>query len=1844
MKRAIGFGGFAGRRRGRRVKRKGGRLNRLWTGRPALGRTPAAGPGLEALEPRLLLSALVVDTLNDVVAADGSVSLREAIEAANANAVVNEADASGSAGPDEITFDAGLFPGTITLGSSLPTITEALTITGPGADQLTIDADGNGRLFNLDDGTAASITVMIEEMTLSGGDAAGDGGAVLNRETTTLFRVEIADNAASGEGGGIYNAGTLLVRDSAVIANTASGGDGGAVANAEDATLDLFNSTLSGNTASGSGGGVANASPNPGTISIANSTITDNRAEDDATGDGGGVFTDAGDTLWMQSTIVADNFLGGGASEDDVAGGFDPAGGFNLIGIADGATGLTTPASQNLLGDEADPLDPALEPLNDNGGPTRTHALNPASPAVDAGDNPRLLGTDQRGRQFARLRGDATDIGAFESKPLLDSIGVTFDFGYDDPLFGGNNFFDTPLKRQLLRDAADSIVSRFADDLDAITPGGDNIWGARFFDPTSGNLITEVNLEVAANEIYVFAGGRDMDDAIGRGGAGGFDFQEGTVPPIEEQFVEDVITRGEFDDDTPEDQRTDFGPWGGAITFDSQDTVWHFGETTDGLDGSENDFFSVAIHEMTHLLGFSAGADSFANLVDDQANTFTGPQAVAEYDGAGNPPLNGPDHSHWQQELEDDGVETAMDPNLTAGERKLLTPLDFAALDDLGWELLPADATPPSLNTQIDGLVFDSANPLTFGLDVEDDADAVSVDIAIDGADADEITVFEEPGDQFARLNFVEPDGTTPVGSIVVQLFPGRGGEAVTRFQTLATTDFPDDPDDDPFWTDVPVHRVIPGFIIQTGDAENGNGTGGSPLGDFNDQFELQGDFDTESNTFDPGSVRFSGPGTLAMANSGADSNDSQWFITDRPSTFLNFDSGGGGAHMIFGQLNSGFDVFLDLISRQTFPESNGTVVAPPLLADVELFTDLKDTSFTLSATPQWDGQATAVITLDDGQNVVQQTIDLRSPASLNDDPVLNPVDEQLLAPEGLGQTTINADDDSGLGVDLSLLQFGSNNKLLDRVDFDPDTGVLSVVDESESFVADAVIEGVEAGLSGFFDNPPNAVVPVFSTADGSPDALGLAGGSIGTPLATAVAGSTLFVAGQSGRIEAFDVADPANPALLDSITLNDAVWDLEVVGDSLFAAAQGLGLVAIDAADPANLAVDSSSDIVRDPTNGTPGDPSDDLPNNAALGIDARGDRMYLADAVYGLLVIDIADPANLSDTPLGEIPNPGGGGGDSEVRDVQVVGDRLYAAELLFVGPNTLALQGNVNILDLAADPDVPPNLGIVDNAGNPWGIAVSGNTLYVPDLNANLTAVDVTDPANPLILDSVSLADDTQPYRAAVAGDLLVAADLATGDSRFFDVSDPANLLAADRFNTDSSNSLSGLASFDDVNLFLPAGAGRVAVLDAAEQIAEPEISVDDPDGELADGQGQTVDFGSAELNDAPLARTFTISNQGLASLQVASIDLPLGFTLADDLDSPTIPPAGSDSFTVQLPADQGGTFTGDIVIVSDDVDEPNFTFPVVGQITFPPGTTAVVARHVFYDNSGFDGGQGPDAADADALAADKTPLFADQPASVDNLTSYSRGLNGLIIDIANLTDPDAVDADDFDFAFGNDDSPADWTPLAVDPTVAVDPGAGAAGSDRITLTWDADDAVANAWLQVMVFANADTGLDNPDLFYFGNAIGETFNNPDNLFVDGSDLAGARDNPRNFLDPAPVTDRFDFNRDEFVDGTDFAIARDNPTNFLNDVELITPASGAPPLLAEPADDPQRPEPAPAAHPDADASFLAAADEDGAEADLLAAVAGPFRRPAAPPPASDPDAGSNDPDDAGLIDLLSR
>lgn len=259
------------------------------------------------------------------------------------------------------------------------------------------------------------------------------------------------------------------------------------------------------------------------------------------------------------------------------------------------------------------------------------------------------------------------------SQAALANIDIHFDYRYDSlGFFTGAN----SSRQNLLNAAASTFESRFQESgptaLTAITPSGSNSFDVSFFQPDNGNKTGISNFSVAANQIVVFAGAHNLGSTLAVGGRGGF------VSNGSADFVDNALSRGQMGALAP--IKTDFGPWGGAISFNSASNWYVDSDITTAESFSGFDLYSVAVHELAHVLGFG-GADSFDNLISDGSFTGRTVHALVGY----NPPLAG--DSHWANGLRYLAQEAAMDPSIAAGQRKYFTELDYAAMRDIGWQV-----------------------------------------------------------------------------------------------------------------------------------------------------------------------------------------------------------------------------------------------------------------------------------------------------------------------------------------------------------------------------------------------------------------------------------------------------------------------------------------------------------------------------------------------------------------------------------------------------------------------------------------------------------------------------------------------------------------------------------------------------------------------------------------------------------------------------------------------------------------------------------------------------------------------------------------------------------------------------------------------------------------------------------------------------------------------------------------------------------------------------------------------------------------------------------------------------
>jgi hypothetical protein len=423
----------------------------------ALAQPNAAKQSMAKLGDALPVNIIVVTNTND----SGPGSLRQALGDANDG--------------DTINFDSSLKGQTIMLTSGHLIVDKSVTISGPGANHLAVDGNATDRVFSINPGGTPGKTVTISGLTITNGNVTNDyGGGISNANgTLTLSDCTVSGNSAYA-GGGIFNLGangpaTLTITNSTISGNSAGNGGGiDTVAFDGDAALTISNSTVSGNSATSYGGGISSGAggsvPAFSMVTISSSTISGNTA-----GNGGGIDNGAEDgfaTLTITNSTLSGNSAGnGGGIYNEQRGGFGDVtltmtnstlsgnsagvsgGGIynsnqqGLAGLDLGSTilnaggsgenifndaGTVTSHGYNLssdngggyligLGDQIN-TDPMLGPLQDNGGPTFTHALLPGSPAINAGDPsftpPPLY--DQRGPGFDRIVNGRVDIGSFE--------------------------------------------------------------------------------------------------------------------------------------------------------------------------------------------------------------------------------------------------------------------------------------------------------------------------------------------------------------------------------------------------------------------------------------------------------------------------------------------------------------------------------------------------------------------------------------------------------------------------------------------------------------------------------------------------------------------------------------------------------------------------------------------------------------------------------------------------------------------------------------------------------------------------------------------------------------------------------------------------------------------------------------------------------------------------------------------------------------------------------------------------------------------------------------------------------------------------------------------------------------------------------------------------------------------------------------------------------------------------------------------------------------------------------------------------------------------------------------
>lgn len=659
------------------------------------------------------------------------------------------------------------------------------------------------------------------------------------------------------------------------------------------------------------------------------------------------------------------------------------------------------------------------------------------------------------------------------------------------------------------------------------------------------------------------------------------------------------------------------------------------------------------------------------------------------------------------------------------------------------------------------------------------DGDALTITATSDNPNVQ--IIYGADTNRYARLHFTQADGVTPIGDIVVQLFDDRALQAVSRFVTLATNHVNDDKTLDPngtaFYTNVDVHRVISDFMIQTGDAAEGDGTGGSPLGDFDDAFDQY--------------LSFQGIGVLAMANSGPDTNDSQFFITTGPATWLD------QVHVIFGQVVDGWDTLetLNNVHTNSNDRPDEEPNNPPKMQSIDIFTSDSYGTITVRTTDNFTGDAHVTVTLDDGQgNQTSRVYDVRvlPKASTDDLEVAAGVQESKEVFDNLA------------GMDVTLNAYTDLNGA--TVSIDPDTHELLVK-------APANYTGVfRVQVSGTAVGPDTLSLSQVFYFHSQP-ATGMAydgrlrpvdaGGSI---VSSAVVGKTMYVAGGTDGLLIYDMTDPAAPVLKGQVG-DFYAQSVAVSGNTAYVIELWTGLdqarhgslLSFDVSDPTNIELLDDVDLVSS------------WPSMVKI----RGNYAYVAEGATddanlqaGITIVDIRKVDDM--VSMGTVTKPTPDVSFNFVTDIEFSGKYMWVTDYA----------GFVIVMDISR-PTLPITINGFGTATSPMSMEVVGKNLFVvfaqaydaqgqPDLTKfqGLQAYNI---GNVRAISNLGNLSISNPWSLAIADG--VAAVGGQDGYAFVDVSNPANLSGLYKYSsTVYSTNEAMLASYPSVignDFILPLG---------------------------------------------------------------------------------------------------------------------------------------------------------------------------------------------------------------------------------------------------------------------------------------------------------------------------------------------------------------------------------------------------------------------------------------------------
>ncbi len=355
-----------------------------------------------------------------------------------------------------------------------------------------------------------------------------------------------------------------------------------------------------------------------------------------------------------------------------------------------------------------------------------------------------------------------------------------------------------------------------------------------------------------------------------------------------------------------------------------------------------------------------------------------------------------------------------------------------------------------TLPTLADQTVLAGA-PLSVALDTSGTSNAVNYTISVTNASLTnptvsnpQLTASVPQGNPSLRMVIDDAEDNIH-GEMVFQLAEDLAPETVDQIMSLANSGF---------YNGLDFHRVIKNFMIQGGDP-SGDGTGGPGF-----------EFDSEINA----SLQFTSSGILAMANSGADTNGSQFFITSAPYRYGDF------RYTIFGFLTEGNDILQQISNIPVHANAYGEVSSPDhtvTLTSVSVFTDIQDAVLRFSTPNGTTGAADVTVTATDsvtGDSATSTFHVTVAADNTNDPPFLESVDPIHVAagtPVSFDIPAIDVEGDAIL-YDAYVAPDGANPDL--SLTVDSSTGHVTLTPTAGAMGVYSVVVGVLSPTSGTWD------------------------------------------------------------------------------------------------------------------------------------------------------------------------------------------------------------------------------------------------------------------------------------------------------------------------------------------------------------------------------------------------------------------------------------------------------------------------------------------------------------------------------------------------------------------------------------------------------------------------------------------------------------------------------------------------------------------------------------------------------------------------------------------------------